>query len=474
MSRRPRVVILGGGVGGLAAGWFLARTDRYDVTVVERGSAIGGHCASFAHDGFMLDHGPHKMYSVIPGVLEELRALMGDKLLTHRKRNAIYLRGHRLDYPLQLGNLAKVLGVRCALALGFGYGQAMLSGWFRRKEPASYAEYIRARFGSAAYQLVFEPLAWKVWGEPETLHPDIARARIPASGAAEVLLKLLRLQRDDAQTNAECFYYPRKGFGEFPNALAERIVRHGGRILTESEPRAILHSGPRITSVRIRRQTAEEELPCDLLISSIPLPAVGQMLGGQQDPVFTQAVEGLQFRHLILVYIFLNRPRALEDHWVFFPEREFVFNRIFEPKALSEELGPPERTCVCCDLTCSEGDALWRATDEEVADRCVEGLLRARVIAGRGEVLGSLVKRSRNFYPRYDQAYREKMQVVNRWLQQFENLLCTGRIGLYNYNNSDHCIDMGRFIAQRVSEAAPCPAIWQELEARVATYRIVD
>ncbi len=45
---------------------------------------------------------------------------------------------------------------------------------------------------------------------------------------------------------------------------------------------------------------------------------------------------------------------------------------------------------------------------------------------------------------------------------------------MYNYNNSDHCLDMGRFIAQGLVNGDPPSRIWEALEKRVRTYRIVD
>ncbi len=472
-SSKVPVVILGAGAGGLAAGWFLARSSRFDVTLVERAPSVGGLCASFKHNGFTLDHGPHKMYSVAPGILDELRRLMGDRLLTHQKRNRIWLNGRLLNYPLQLGNVARGLGLERCLRMALDYAWVSAANPFARSPAASYADFVRRRFGQTAYQLVFEPIAWKTWGDPETLHPEMARVRIPTANAAQLILKLLGIRKENAQTNAEVFYYPRNGFGDFPQAMAEEILRHGGKILLRTEIGRLAFSGPQVSGVEVLTGSQRAVLPCHTLISSIPLTALGQLVYGQSHPEFMRAVEGLKFRHLVLVYLFLRRSRVLEDHWVFFPEKEFLFGRLFEQKQMNPELGPPDQTALCCDFTCSEGDALWSATDQELASRCVSDLARTRLIRPE-EVEGFLVKRSQNFYPVYDLPYAEKMRQVSEWLQRVPNLLTTGRIGMYNYNNSDHCVDMGRFIAEGLLQNQDPPQIWRELEKRVATYRIVD
>ncbi|MEX2144520.1 MAG: FAD-dependent oxidoreductase [Anaerolineales bacterium] len=473
MADKKKIVILGAGVGGLAAGYFLARTGKFQVTVLEKEPVIGGLCASFEHDGFILDYGAHKLYSVIPGVLEEVVSLMGERLLRLPKKNRLFLDGHLVDYPLKLGNLAKVLGPFRFLKLGLGYVIQIIVGAFRRGQPRSYEDYIIRRFGTPTYELVFKPLAEKVWGDPASLHPEMARTRLPASGGMDLILKLIGLRKETATTNAEFFYYPRTGFGDWPQALAEGIRTFGGEVLTSVNVRGLVTYDGKVQSVLLNTSEETKELDCDYLISSLPLPLLGGMVFGEKDVEFNQAVKGLQFRHLILVYIDVKRPLVLADQWIFFPQRNVIFSRLFEQKQMNPELGPADRTMITADFTADEGSELWKASDETLAQRVVDGLVHTGLIK-REEVLSSLVIRRRNFYPRYDLAYAEKMKLVSDRLRLVPNLLTTGRIGMYNYNNSDHCADMGRFIAEQLAAGEAPPEIWRALEQRVADYKIVD
>jgi protoporphyrinogen oxidase len=473
LVNKEKIVILGAGVGGLAAGYFLTRTGKYQVTVLEKEPVIGGLCASFEHDGFVLDYGAHKLYSVIPGVLDEVTSLMGERLLRLPKKNRLFLDGHLVDYPLKLGNLAKVLGPVRFLKLGLGYAVQFVSGLFRRRPPRSYEEYIIRRFGRPTYELVFEPLAEKVWGDPASLHPEMARTRLPASGGMDLILKLLGLRKETADTNAEFFYYPRSGFGDWPQALAEGIRAQGGEVLTSVDVQRLEMKDGKVATVLSKVQNETKRFDCDYLISSLPLPLLGRMVFGDKDPEFNRAVEGLQFRHLVLVYISVKRPLVLEDQWIFFPQRNVVFSRLFEQKQMNPELGPADRTIITADFTAGEGSELWTASDETLAGRVVDGLVQTGLVK-REDVLGSLVIRRRNFYPRYDLDYAQKMKLVSDKLRLVPNLLTTGRIGMYNYNNSDHCADMGRFIAEHLVVGEAPPEIWRALENRVADYKIVD
>jgi protoporphyrinogen oxidase len=465
------VVVLGGGVAGLSAAHYLSR-DGHRVTVVEKAPQTGGLCASFESHGFTLDYGPHKMYSVVPGVLDELRAIMGDELIEHKKRNRIRLLGRYLSYPLSLGNLLPLLGPVRSVKMGLDYAGSLAAGVLNGKPSRTYEDYVVRRFGRSVYELVFAPLAWKVWGDPSQLAAELAEARIPSGGATDLILRLLKLKQSTPDVDAPYFYYPKSGFGAFPAKLASNVTAASGRILTGASVVGVEREGSQVTGLRVRHAGSSENdelLPCDLLVSSIPIHTLSDMLGVGD----AQADANLRSRQLLLVYLVIDEERVLDDHWVFFPEREFPFSRLFEQKAMSEELGPKGKTVLCCDLTCDLDDDLWKSSDEDLAKRCLRAVESVGVTT-EDRLSGSFVKRFRDFYPVYSIDYRKRLSERYESLRVVDNLIPTGRLGMFNYNNSDHCLDMGRFIAQGVDKGDTPGDIWDALEQRVRSYRIVD
>lgn len=75
-----RVVVIGAGLGGLAAAAHLLG-DGHDVTVVERGDRPGGRAGVIERDGFRLDNGPTVM--TMPGLLADAFAAAGADLAEH-------------------------------------------------------------------------------------------------------------------------------------------------------------------------------------------------------------------------------------------------------------------------------------------------------------------------------------------------------------------------------------------------------
>lgn len=473
---KNKVVILGGGAGGLSAAWMLARTNKFEVTLIEKGAVLGGVCGTFSYGGASLDYGPHKCYSIIPGIMDEFISLMGNEFLKIEKKNSIYMFGHYLGYPLRISELA----LRMGLVNMISSGLSMMAGMFKPGKGSgadSYENYVRKKFGNKMYSLVFDPIAKKTWGAPVTLSADIARARIPSAGFFDVAARLLGLKKENETTNARYFYYPSRGFGRIPERMAEEFRKCGGTIKLNTKPVSVAMQGNSVSSLTILKDGKNTELPCDILISAIPLHGLSALLknGGPSEmrEKLSASVSALEYRSAFIVYLAFNGQCLTKDHWIFFPESGTIFGRIFEQKYINNDMVPGNMTVIGCDFTDSPDGPLTKMSDEELAQKCSEHLVKTGIVKNNSHIW-SVVKRLPYFYPRYDLRYKEKLSTLRRHLGQLDNLLVTGRVGSYNYNNADHCLDMGRFIADNLSAGKNIPDIGNELYERVASYRIVD
>src|SRR5215813_1581859 len=75
-----RVVIIGGGLGGLAAALRLAASG-YAVTVCEQGESLGGKMNSWSKQGFRFDTGPSLI--TMPWVFADLFTAAGASIEDH-------------------------------------------------------------------------------------------------------------------------------------------------------------------------------------------------------------------------------------------------------------------------------------------------------------------------------------------------------------------------------------------------------
>ena len=98
-----RVVVVGGGISGLASAALLAR-DGHEVTVLEKQPEVGGRAGSWEHEGFRFDLGPS--WYLMPEVFDHFFRLMGtssdeqlDLVELDPGYRVVYERGDTIDVP---------------------------------------------------------------------------------------------------------------------------------------------------------------------------------------------------------------------------------------------------------------------------------------------------------------------------------------------------------------------------------------
>ena len=76
----PTAIVIGAGIGGLAAAGRLARAG-YKVTVVEKGAAPGGRASQLRQGEYRFDGGPTLF--LMPQVFRETYAALGERMEDH-------------------------------------------------------------------------------------------------------------------------------------------------------------------------------------------------------------------------------------------------------------------------------------------------------------------------------------------------------------------------------------------------------
>jgi protoporphyrinogen oxidase len=160
-----------------------------------------------------------------------------------------------------------------------------------------------------------------------------------------------------------------------------------------------------------------------------------------------EAIDGLRYRSMVLVNLLLKREWVTGDHWLYVPEKQYLFNRISEPKRFSADLVPPGYTSLCVEITCDVGDALWHADSDALIERVTSSLHHLGLLHP-AEVCGGFVTREPYEYPIYTLTYRQHREAILRHLRRFTNLQTTGRQGLFQYNNMDQAMAMGLTAAE--------------------------
>jgi hypothetical protein len=100
-----KVLVIGSGVGGLAAAALLAKRG-IDVTAFEEHSFIGGRCSAYEKDGFKCDFGVHMFSRGDAGPHGEVaRRVLADLKWIKRDPSCRVMGAAAFDFPLSISSL---------------------------------------------------------------------------------------------------------------------------------------------------------------------------------------------------------------------------------------------------------------------------------------------------------------------------------------------------------------------------------
>jgi len=422
------LLVLGGGPAGVGAAYRAARAG-HTVTLLERAPGPGGAAASHTVGGLRVDLGSHRLHpSTEPRILADLRALLGDELQERERNGRIRLAGRWLGFPLSPADLLRNLPPDFAV----GAARDAALAWTRRPRADTFAEVVRAGLGATLAERFYFPYARKLWGlEPEELSGEQARRRVRADSPAKLVAKVLRR----GSSPGAVFHYPRRGFGTISERLAEAAADAGAdlRFSAAAERLVLGRDGVAVIAGGREHRAAR-------VFSTIPLPALVR-LSGDAAPLAVHAAAGaLTSRAMVLVYLVLARRQYTPFDAHYLPEAFTPVTRVSEPRNYRVGDDPPDRTVLCAELPCAEGDAVWSASASALGTLVVDGLRAAGL--PEPPVLEVEVRRLPRAYPVYRAGFAERFATLDAWAGAQSRLLTFGRQGLFAHDNTHHALAM--------------------------------
>lgn len=423
------LLVLGAGPAGIGATQRAARRG-HRVTVLDRGEAAGGTSGSYEVAGIRVDHGSHRLHrSIEPRILAELQRLLGDDLQLRERRGRIRLADRWLAFPLRPADLVR------NLPPGFAARALWDTVTSPLREPAAdtFAEVVRTRLGPTMLDRFYGPYAAKLWGlPPQQLAGEQARRRISADSPTKLVRRVLA----GTDPEARMFRYPRRGFGQVWEALAEDAVAAGADVRLRTEVTGISEGADALVV-----ETDRGTFRAPQVFSTLPLPVLARMWSPAPPDDVVAAARALQSRAMVLVHLVVDGAPWTPFDAHYLPEAWTPVTRISEPRNYRDDPAEPsDRTVLTAEVPCAVGDATWTASDDELGRMVTAAIGRADLPAPR--VTAVQTRRLPAAYPILVPGTATYVERLEQWAGTRERLLTFGRHGLFVHDNSHHALSM--------------------------------
>lgn len=506
MMKIETVVIVGTGPAGLTAAYELLKLNNmYRVILIEQESCVGGISKTLSYKGNRMDLGGHRFFSKSKmindlwlellseqgtPVSEELEPFQKEEypgnadpnqddqvMLIRRRISRIYYLNHFFDYPVTLSwRTIKNLGFMRTMECGLGYLSSIL---FKREENSLEDFYIN-RFGKPLYELFFKDYTTKLWGvSPDELEADWGAQRVKKLSLLKAVFEPIMKKRSGQHIEGETslieeFYYPKFGPGQLWEKMAAEIIKMGGEILFNTKSRQVLTQNEKVKALVIEDADGNEKiLEMDYLISSMPIKEIVEQMGSTVPNEVQKISQALPYRDFITVGVLLKKldikngteistySELIPDCWIYIQDRDVKMGRVqifnnWSPYMVEK---PKDTVWISLEYFATEGDELWRMTQEAFIDFALNELEKTG-IASRKNVIDTTVHKVKKAYPAYYGSYHEFVKVRN-YLDKFENLFCIGRNGQHRYNNMDHSMLTGIYASQAIQGKCDKSCLWE-------------
>ena len=310
-----RVVVIGGGVAGLAAAHRLLDAGR-QVTVLEASDRVGGKLLPGRIAGVRVDFGAESMLARRPEAVALAREVGLDGRLQPpaTATASIWTRGALR--PMPKGHVMGVPGTASALSgvlSDEGLARIERDADLPRTEvgdDVAVGEYVAARLGREVVDRLVEPLLGGVYAgdayriSMRSAVPQLYQAARTHDSLTEAVREI-QARAAANQQSGPVFMGIEGGVGQLPLAVAESVRARGGEIVTGAPVSELRREGP--TGWRV--VAGDRVLRADAVVVAVPAPAAAALLRAEAPEAATE-LDGIEYASMALVTLAYRRAET--------------------------------------------------------------------------------------------------------------------------------------------------------------------
>jgi oxygen-dependent protoporphyrinogen oxidase len=431
------VVVVGGGITGLAACYFLERHTSHNVTLIEASQRLGGKIETLQSGGLTIEQGPDCFFSRKPAAVALISELGIERDIIEPARNEFLMlvEGQLQRVPRGLLNFTNLTKEALDDA-GFLSQEGRKRALKERHQPKgeggdeSLASFFRRRFGPEFSKKVAEPLlAGTHSGSAERLSMKALYAGY------------LDIERRSGQLSAchfpvsqgPAFLSLRKGMEELTKRLRNALTR------------TLVRTSMPITCLETDKLFAgDEAIAFDEVILTVDARAAAHMVRSSL-PHLAEMLQKIEFSSSLIVTLAYDRNqigRTLDaTGFLVATDEESVLAGSTWSSEKWRQRSPGERVLIRAFLK------PYAETDDELSSSAHAAI--AELLGITGAPIAASVKRWDNAMPQYNLGHSELVTNIERETQNLQWLHLAG--SSYRGVGIPDCIDQARIAVEAVS-----------------------
>jgi oxygen-dependent protoporphyrinogen oxidase len=465
-----RIAIIGGGIAGLSAAWYLekARQGGADLgwTLFEKSDRLGGVIQTERRDGFLLEAGPDSFLTIKPDAARlcgEL-GLAGELISSNdaERKTYILVKGRLVPIPQGLEFMVPTRLWPMAVTPLFSVGTKLrMAAELFSARPGnapdeSVGAFVRRHFGAEMVDRVAEPLLAGVYGgsaerlSVRAVLPRFAEMERESGSLVRATLKAKARARADAKPGAR----PQPLFTSLKNGMQQMVDA-----LAAALPKSSMQMRQQEMSIRpfkddwqIESAGFSERFQAILL--AVPAPAAAAMLR-QAHPALLEGLDRIHYTSSVAVALAYDNADLPAGHGFLVPrsENRKMMACTFVHKKFSHRT-PEGKKLLRCFFSSSRLPELLRYSDEDFQSMAKQELK---------DILGLTAQPSfaRTFrweraMAQYETGHLERVAEMEKILASMPGLYIAGN-SFYGIGVPD-CIKSARLAVEKITSAASQPA----------------
>jgi len=295
---RKRVIVVGGGITGLAAAHRLTEiAPEVEVQLVEAGSRLGGVLQTVHEDGFLIETSADNFITNVPWAVDLCKRIEFEQELiptreAHRHAMALH-RGklHKVPDGFVLMSPTRMWPILMTRLLSLRGKLRLLGELFvppSTDDDEALGPFVRRRFGREVFERLVQPLIGGIYtADPEKLSLaatlprflEMEREHGSLIRAARVDRRSNRANRNTSGARYRLFAAPRDGLSSLVHAIAARIPQGSIRLNSPVQEVIALENG-RWSVTCGGQEKSGLPMDCDALILATPATHTARLVEG--------------------------------------------------------------------------------------------------------------------------------------------------------------------------------------------------